>query len=251
MPGVINPSQGGKTSAKHAIIDKANTTMLMSVAGAIFVVVFSVFAAKALIEQSSYQNEVINQKQEALKIAEQNHQAAQELETSYIAFATEPINVLGGSPTGSGPKDGDNAELVLDSLPSELDYPAGASSIEKILLDGGFLIKALGGSESVDAPAPIAPVDETAVVDETTGEEVPTDSTLEVTVAEVPYPFEAVATPETTPILLQILESSIRPFNITSLTLEADGTNIILQVSMKTFYQSGTSLQVTKEEVPR
>ena len=227
-------SQKAGVSIKHGIVDKANTTMIAAGAGAVFVVIFCGFAVSALISQSSFQREVIGEKRKALDILEENKKEADALEASYVAFESEQINVLGGNREGDGPKDGDNAKLVLDALPSEYDYAALASSIEKILLDGGYQIQSIGGSE--DASQSTNSVDDVVVSGSPEAQ-------------EIPYPFSIETSPEGTLRLLEILESSIRPFYVDSLNLQGQGNNLSVRIDLKTFYQPATGLQISTKEV--
>jgi hypothetical protein len=219
----------GQKSVMHDIISKDNTRMVIAVSGAVFVVIFCLFASRALLSQSFYQNKVISEKKDTLKIVEANKDAVSDLEKSYISFATEPVNVIGGNPTGTGSKDGDNAKIVLDSLPDVLDYPALSSSIEKILLDGGYTIQSIGSDDQVVAIS-------------TTGEEA-SESSVSVP-TEIAYPFKVATTPESALSLMQTLESSIRPFSVTDLKIEGASNNLEISIGMKTYYQSSSGLQV-------
>jgi hypothetical protein len=209
--------------------------MLIAVSIAVFVVIFTLVASRSLISQSLYQNRVISEKKKTLKVAKDNQVAAKNLEQSYVAFADEQPNVIGGNKDGSGPKDGDNAKLILDSLPSVLDFPALSSSIEKILIDGGYTIETIGGDEIAES-----------LSDETGGE---VASSVKPVPTEVDYPIFVTTSPEATLSLLRTLENSIRPFKLTTLELEGSGNNIGLKINMKTFYQSSTGVQVSSKEV--
>lgn len=229
----------GHKSIKHDIIEKANNYMFISVSIAVFVVVFCLFATKALIDRGTYQQEVISRKQETLKVLENNRREAESLRESYVSFATEQINVLGGNPAGTGPRDGDNAKLVLDALPSELDFPALSSSVEKILLDGGYGIQSIGGDDSGFGSGN---TDENSDSTETI-------VTGQVSPVEIEFPFSVNASPESSLSLLQTLELSIRPFKLLALSIEGSGTSLELGISMKTYYQPQSTLQVTEEVV--
>jgi hypothetical protein len=205
----------GHKSEKHEKIDRENARIVGTVGGAVFLVIFSLFAAQALISQSLYQNRVISEKKTALKQLKENKTAADDLRNVYSAFVSEPENVLGGSPDGDTSVDGDNAKIVLDALPGEYDYPGLASSVEKILLDGGYSIEAVGGSEdsslggSVDSSAPV----------------------------EIPYPFSVNANPASTKELLETLEKSIRPFYVDTLTIRSSQLGLRTSLGVRTFYQ--------------
>ena len=225
---------GSNVSEKHSIIDKANSRMLVMISVAVFIVVFSAFATQALISQSFYHNRVISEKKKALSTLQDNNEAVEELEQSYISFVTEPVNVIGGNPEGTGPRDGDNAKSVLDSLPSTYDYPAVSSSVEKILLDGGFQIDAVGGQEDA------------SLLDE--GEST-TITTSQPDPVEIPYPFSVSTDVESAVRLLQILESSIRPFSINTLTLTGQQNNLQIDIDLNTYYQPASGLVITTKEV--
>jgi hypothetical protein len=217
----------------HELISKDSTKMLIAVSAAVFVVIFCLFAVRTLFNQSLYQNKIISEKKATLKVVEQNKAAVSDLESSYISFATEPINVIGGSPTSTGPRDGDNAKIVLDALPDQLDYPALSSSVEKILLDGGYAIQSLGGSDALRA------INSTVTV-EANGFTAP---------EEILFPFKVATTPQSALSLIQTLEASIRPFIITNLKIEGRSNNLELTIGMKSYYQASTSLQVSEKAV--
>jgi hypothetical protein len=227
MPEQTKPHQ----SDKHKLIDKNNAKIIITVSITVFVVIFTLFASRALLSQAAYQNKVISGKKDALKVAKQNEKNAKDLEKSYVAFATESVNVLGGNPTGTGPLDGSNPKIVLDSLPSVYDYPALSSSIEKLLLDNGYQIESIGGSE------------------DTTLTSKSSDSKTEAKPIEISYPLTIQSTPEGTKQLLQILERSIRPFSIDKVTVSASGASLSSKIAMKTYFQPATGVQYTTKVV--
>lgn len=212
-------------SQKQQLIDKANARIVISVSIAVFIVVFCLFAVRALISQGLYHNRVIGEKRDALSQLERNSASLSELEETYISFTTEPINVIGGNPEGDGPQDGNNATIVLDALPAEYDFPALSSSIEKLLVEGGYPIQSLNGEDQLGAdgggsgPSPIS---------YTVGTETSLDGAR---------------------TLLDTLERSIRPFYIQSLTLEGSNQTLSVTLQLETFYQPGTGLEVTEKVV--
>ena len=229
-------------SQKHAIIDKANSTVVIAVSLAVFIVIFSLFATRTLFSQSLFQKRVIDEKKVALEVLKDNKQAVIELTEDYETFQGEAINVLGGDPKGTGPKDGDNATIVLDSLPSEFDYPGLSSSLEKVLVDGGYQISAIGGSER-DTGAPLD-----GDIDEDDGTVIVSDNTI-IEPVEIPFPFTVEAAPDQVYNLLKLLESSIRPFHIETLKIESQGASLSARIGLKTYYQPATGLRVTSKEV--
>jgi len=220
-------------SSKHLKIKSANTVIIISVSVTVFIVMFSLVSARALFSQAAYNQNIIGEKKDALEIAKTNSETAKDLEASYLSFATETVNVLGGNPEGTGPLDGSNPKIVLDSLPSEYDYPALSSSIEKILLDNSYQIDRIGGSEdsglSGGGRASISGIGSSAV--------------------EIPYPLSIVSTAEGTKNLLGILERSIRPFYVESLEISGSDSSMTAKMSTKTFYQPAKEFTVTTKVV--
>src|SRR5690348_7198228 len=121
-----------RASVKRIQIDKSQTTMLITAAVAGFFLAFMLVGGKALISQIQYQNTVIGKKKVAVAQLRANVQASTNLVNSYKAFVSTTQNVIGGNPQGGGAKDGDNSKIVLDALPSKYDFPALATSLEKL-----------------------------------------------------------------------------------------------------------------------
>lgn len=224
-------------SMKHIIISKANTVILVSVSVAVFIVIFCLFAIRALYDQGQYHSRVIAEKEDALKVAKKNSEAVTELQQSYVSFAKEPLNVLGGNPIGEGPNDGDNAKLVLDALPARYDYPAVASSIEKILVEGKYNIKTISGQEE-DSDDTTDEVDKDSKVTTKPSEPV-----------EIPFPFKISASPDSIISLLKTFESSIRPFSVTSLELKGQDDALETEIGISTYYQPKSGLQITDKDI--
>lgn len=222
--------QNQRKSIKHAIIDKTNKNMLIAVAVATFVFMFSLFAAKALISQSLYHGRIISEKESALDQLKENKASLEELEKSFTAFKSEPVNILGGSSTGEGPLDGDNAVIVLAALPSGYDYPALSSSFEKILRNGGYDIGSIGGTEDSSlASNNIASGIATPI--------------------EIPYSFTVSSNSAGTSRLLDTLESSIRPMYVDSLRIQI-GENILQStINLHTYFTQPKTFQLGAKEI--
>lgn len=217
-------------STKRLQISKANTYMIVAIAAASFVVVFSLFASKALISQQGYQSRVIKEKDKALKQLTDNLAAVDSLEKQYMAFESSTTNVLGGNPKGTGEHDGDNARIVLDALPPRYDAPALASSLEKILNSGGYHVDAL------------------AVADQETTEGPNTESANPQPVA---MPFQLAITGNYLDVqkIIQKLERSIRPIRIGTLDIDGENDKMRLSINAVTYYQTSKDIKITTKEV--
>ncbi len=216
-------------SNKHALIDRANATMLLTIGLAAFVITFSLVASKSLLNQGAYQNRVIKAKNIALKQLKENNKNVSSLVDSYKTFASTPVNILEGNPKGSGVKDGDNPKLVLDALPSKYDFPGLTSSLEKLLKSGGYKIETLGGTD-----------------DEVAQQNTATSSPLPV---PIPFPLIVTTNYAGAQDLLTTLERSIRPIYTNSLQIAASGGQVRVTVDARTYYQPEKTLKIGSKEV--
>ncbi len=217
-------------STKRLQIDKANATMVGIVAGAVFVTVFSLVSAKALWSQRSYQARVIGKKEIARDQLQNNLDAVTKLKTSYEAFVGSPENVLGGNPAGTGDKDGDNAKLVLDALPSKYDFPALTTSLEKLLTSKNFKIGSITGTDDEVAQS---------------------KNQLSDNPKPIPVPFSLTVTGSYTSVqdLIQSFEHSIRPFDMSKVSFSGNNNTLQLTLSANTYYQPEKSLNIKQEVV--
>ncbi len=203
-------------SIKHDIISRDSTRIVTAVGVAVFLLVFCGFAVKTLFSQSLYNNRVISAKDATVTQLDANIEALKSLEQQYEAFVGASENVLGGNPDKNGPLDGANDTIILDSLPGNYDYPALASSFEKILIDDDYDVDRIGGSEDVLAPS------------EATADAVP---------IPIPFRFGFTAPLDRTQELFQTLEKSIRPMDVreVSVTVGAEGI-MNTSVTLNTYY---------------
>lgn len=218
------------SSFKRNLIDKANTTIVAATAGACFIVVFSIVASSTLIGQLSYQQRVIGADKTALRQLKEDITAADTLGQSYQAFTSTSQNAIGGDPNGTGPQDGNNAKIVLDALPSKYDFPALASSLEKILTTQSVTIQSIGGTDdalnaanqgSSSSPQPQAMPFELTVSGNY-------DSMQKVVVA---------------------FEHSIRPIQIQTITLNGSADKLTMNITAQTFFQPAKNLNIRTEVV--
>lgn len=215
---------------KRSLITKANSTIVVATTVAAFVFVFTLVAGQTLVSQVAYQNRVISAKKEALEQLREDLNARDSLEAAYKAFVAEKPNVLGGLPEGTGEKDGDNARLVLDALPSKYDFPALATSLEKIITGQGLAIEGISGTdeEAIQQENQISPTPEPI---------------------EMPFTVEVNGTYVAIQNLVGVFQRSIRPFQIQALELTGEDSNMQATITAKTFYQPEKSLEIRKEVV--
>lgn len=218
------------TIPKKLQIDKANARIVIVLAASAFISTFCLVSARSLLGQRSYQSRVIKEKTATVTALKTNLKTANTLVDSYKVFVSSPNNIIGGNPGGTGDKDGDNAKIILDALPSKYDFPALASSLEKILLDRKFKINAITGSDdelaqgaTASSPTPV-PID-------------------------MPFQLSVTSSYDASNVLLDVLNRTVRPFQISQISLGGSTKEITLTISGKTFYQPAKDLNITTKVV--
>lgn len=219
-----------RASVKRIQIDKSQTTMLITAAIAGFFLAFMLVGGKALVGQIQYQNKVIGQKKEAVAQLRANVQATTNLVNSYKAFVSTTQNVIGGNPGGSGSKDGDNSKIVLDALPSKYDFPALATSLEKLLSDQSLIINNITGSD-----------DEVAQIEK--------ESSPDPQPEAIPFLVDATGNYQATQALVTSFNRSIRPFQIKKISVTGSQSSMSVSLDAQTFYQPAKNFNITKKVV--
>lgn len=218
-------------TTKRVQIDKANVVVVAAVSVAAFFTFFSLVAVKSLWSQRSYQAKVIEKREKARDQLKANKTAADKLTDSYKQFVSEPVNVIGGNPTGNGERDGDNARIILDALPSKYDFPALATSLEKLAKGQNLTIQSITGTDDE--------LNQSGTADNPTPQAV-----------EMPFKVAVSGSYANTQQLVSVFERSIRPFYINELLITANGDgNVSVAIDAKTFYQPEKSLKFKSEVV--
>jgi hypothetical protein len=213
------------------MIDKANAQMVGIVAAAAFVTIFCLFAAKAAWSQNRYQAKVSTGKEKAHQQLEQNVKAFSTLLTAYKTFDDSATNVLGHNALGTGDNEGKNSKLILDALPSSYDFPALASSIEKVLAGQSLKVSSITGTD-----------------DQLNQEK----NLSSVTPQPVSMPFTfSVSDANYASInkLFTKLQQSIRPIQIDTINLAGGNNSMTVTVNAHTYFQPAKSLEIKKRVV--
>lgn len=232
-------------SEKQIQIDKTMDNMFTIAAVAIFVTIFCLFTAHDLWSKLVFQNHIITAKSTAKNQLNEDVASANKLTTAYENFNQSQVNLLGAQVTG---KDNDNAKIVLDALPSSYDYPALISSLYNLLGSEGVTVNSIGGS---DQSATLGAGSSTSAAATAT----PTSSTVASatpssdTSIAMPFTFSVSGPYQNIQNVITTFEKSIRPFQITALSLSGDQSNISLSVSAQTFFQPSTKFNITQESV--
>ncbi len=216
-------------SAKRLQINKENTRTVAAISLAAILTTFSLVASNALLSQRSYQARVISEKEKAARQLEDNLENIKNLRDSYLVFVGTVQNIIGGDPKLNGDRNGDNAKIILDALPSKYDFPALASSLEKLLDERNFGVESIAGTDdelsqtSQTSPSPLA--------------------------VEIPFELTVNSNYNSLKSLIEVFELSIRPMHITALTLSGNNEATRLSISAKTYYQPAKNLDITTKEI--
>lgn len=204
-------------SLKRIAIDKATAATLKMVVIASVLIVFSLVGSKALMSQLKYQNKVIDAKAKAADQLKANIKSVSSLVDAYKAFDGSNESVIGTADK--------NSKIVLDALPSKYDFPALATSLEKLLQ--GYQINAIGGQD----------------------DELAQSATAGSQVVEIPFTISVTGSYESIKKLINDFDRSIRPLHILKITLDGSDASMKIEISAKTYYQAEKTLEITTKEI--
>lgn len=213
---------------KKAQILQANSKMVLWACVAAFVLAFTLVSAKTLIGQIGYQNKVIGAKKDALRQLDTNLAARDDLVRAYQVFNSGTQNAIGGNPAGGGERDGDNAHIMLDALPSLYDFPQLATSIETLANMQQVAITSMSG------------VDDQVTQSQQEGSAQPESVSMPFTVA-VEGPYAQVQG------FVRSLELSIRPIKVTSINFTSGDGKVTATINAESYYQPTTRFQVEEK----
>ena len=211
-----------KISTKRLQIGKANATIIAAVGIASFVTVSSLMFCKVLLSQRAYQSKIISAQNKAKKQLKANIDSVNTLKVQYKAFAETPDNIIGGSAAGSGDRDGDNPRIVLDALPSKYDFPALATSMEKLITPTGVKIVSITGSD----------------------DEVAQSKNSQQTPVEIPISFSVSGSYTSIKSFVDAIEKSIRPIKVKTVSLSGNDGNLSVNVTGTTYYRPAKTLDI-------
>jgi hypothetical protein len=231
-----------KPSIKHVQINKANNLIFIVVALSALVVSFSLVSAKTLLGQSSFQHKVLKEKNTAIKDLKDNIEAANTLKTQYDTFENANPNILGGqggtNVNSTGSSDGDNAKIVLDALPASYDFPALTSSLEKIIENDHLTVQGISGT------------DNTQTINNPTGT-TSTASTTPGSSQTLPFTVTIQTDYNSSLNLVKDFERSIRPVDVTGITMSGRSSSLNISMQAVTYYQPSVSLQIGQKEITK
>jgi hypothetical protein len=224
--------------SKKVQIDKSQAKVALVIACASFLVVFALVSSRSLLSKRSFQSRVNSEKSKTLTQLKNNNQSVSQLIESYKLFVDPKVgdNIIGGNPGGTGPNDGDNARIVLDALPSQYDFPALASSIEKILkLNSGYKINSITAADQSSQNSSQTPI----ALSTSTGTQA----------VAMPFQVDVAGGSDSIISLIDNLSRSIRPIQITKIKLTSGTGGINAVISAQTYYQPESNVDITTKEI--
>jgi hypothetical protein len=243
-----------KISVKHLQIDKANNAIFIIVALAVIVSVFSLVSAKTLLGESSYQHKALKEKNIAIETLKENITAANTLKKQYDSFESQNPNIisgrggldiaeaisagidqngaiqLNGQTVNLSGQDGDNAKIVLDALPSRYDFPALISSVEKVANLNNTPLQSVSGTDDSQS-------------------ESASNSAAQSSPASIAFSITSQTSYSTLQTFIKSLEHSIRPVDITQLSIKGSSDTMTADIEANTYYQTPLSLKIVQKEV--
>jgi hypothetical protein len=227
----MKPKSLSKTRLK---ISQAQSNATVLIAVAVAICVFSLVSAKALLSQATYQRKVLHERRLTLTTLANDKTAAATLISQYqqVFENSDPINIIGGkndTSTSAVPPDGDNARIILDSLPTSYDFPALISSVSSILANASISNPSINGT------------DQSAT------------TSSEASVNPLPAPIQlsvgGTGTYTSVQKVIKDFERSTRPFDITNIQLSGGASSMTFSLQLTTYYQPAKTFNVTTQEV--
>lgn len=220
---------------KRQQISQANRMMFLWIAAVSVVVGIAAVLIIFLVQKIVYGERVIAEKNKTVSILEKNLKEVDALRDNVRVLNTDE-QLSATRLNESDPP----IQSVLDALPADANSTALASSLQTKLLAGvsGIVVETItvqpvSGAETTQA-------DETAA---TTGE---TGSNA------INFAFSVSADVNNTTALRQVLErleKSIRPINVTGLSVEGQGSRVIMTVTGVSYYEPAKSVQLTEKVI--
>lgn len=219
---------------KRQLIAKANRTMFLWVVGASVIVGIAAVSSVFMVKKFSFNQSVINAKNDTVRILVANNEAVEELRNN--------VRVLSTNSDLASAKAFDNEEtirVVLDALPDTLNTPALGASIQRVLVNiDGIELDSLAFDDSTGA----------AGVD--TGIETAGSPTVITNATPIPFSMKLNASSvDAAGKVLNRLEKSIRAINIKTSKMEMNGNGVVLTITADAYYQPPVTLELSEQTV--
>jgi hypothetical protein len=222
---------------KRQQIAKANRTMFLWVAGVSAVVGIAIVASIFLLQKAWFNEKVLAEKSNTASTLTNNNKVIEELKNQVRVLNTNEALRSAMTPSEDQP-----VQVVLDALPDTANSSALGSSLQEKFLNGsGLTIESL----NVDPVQGVESSGAGNVQDASQSSTVSGDNQITFRFAVSTGVNNASAFKE----LLQKLEHSIRAIDITSLTIETQGSRLILSVNGRAYYEPTKTVELKDKTV--
>jgi len=210
---------------KRDLIEKAGSSIFISVAIASVVLAFSIVSIKYMVSQMQYNSRVHAAKEIARDTLESNLARASKLEASYLSLdAASPLiparTIVQDDETTTVKK---NSAIVLDALPRRYDFPALRTSVDVLATLSGVSVSGFRGDDFESEAIASLPNPE------------PQEIVFGVTIEGN---YNAVNQ------FVENLENTIRPMKVTKMRLTGSDSFIVATLDVVTYYQPSVDLTV-------
>lgn len=221
---------------KRQQIANANRMMFMWVAGVSVVVGIALVASIFLVQKALFNEKVLAEKSKTASTLTKNNSVVDELKNQ-----VRVLNTNEALKSAMAPGEVQPVQVVLDALPSDANSSAFGASLQKKFLNAeGLELDAL----NVDPVIGVESQSDTSVQDAST----PTGASDH----QITFRFTVstdVGNANALKSLLNSLERSIRPIDITSLSVEAQGVRLVLKVEGMTYYEPAKTVDLKDKTV--
>ncbi len=226
---------------KRQQIANANRMMFMWVAAVSAVVGIAIVLSLFLLQKAWFNEKVLGEKSKTASVLTENNKVVGELKDQ-----VRVLNTNDALKSAMNPSEDQPVQVVLDALPAEANSSALGSSLQaKFLNDPALTIESL----NVDPVAGIESQTDENVQDASSDSDT---ASGEGSANQINFRF-AVSTKagnaDVLKDLLKKLERSIRAINITSLSVETQGTKLILTVDGQAFYEPAKTVELKDKVV--
>ncbi len=220
----------GELSIKRVAISKANAQTIIITAAAGFITVFCIVASNYMYSLIGYQNRVIAADKKADSQLKTDVNAESRLVSQYSQFVQQNPTVIGQPTSNTSQLKYNNATVILDALPSQYDFPALTTMLQKLLTSNNLNLTSLGGQDESATMSNSPEANPQAV--------------------EIPFSFTiSGASYQSIQQLFKNLENSVRPIVIDNISLSGTDSSMNLTVSAHTYYQPKKIFQIKTETV--
>ncbi len=217
-------------SIKRVAITKANAQTIIVTAVAGFITVFCIVASHYLYSLIGYQSRVISADKQADSQLKSDVNAESRLVSQYRQFVQQNPTIIGQPASSTSQLKYNNATVILDALPSQYDFPALTTMLQKLITTNNLNLTSLGGQDQSASMSNSPEANPQPV--------------------EIPFSFTVSgANYQSIQQLFKNLENSIRPIVIDNISLSGTDSSMNLNVSAHTYYQPKKIFKISSETI--